>query len=165
MKKICSIILVTIIGVLFLGFSNVSAKGHHVHHYHTVMGLRRARHPKFKVNSKVYLETGARKYMRHSHAKVVGVYRSKLYEVNYRPKHRKHVIRHYHWLVYKQISGHLRRGAHVRLKSNYGHMRSAYATIIDINNGPAYMVNYRPTNGGYVIKNYKWLSQSELKRR
>lgn len=133
--------------------------------------LKLAKHPKFKRGTKVIVLANHMKGMKGAKGKVKNAYYTKLYEINYKPtlEHRK-LVKNHKWVITKELRPVKKgekfvKGATVISKANHmPGMYNAKAKIVAIHNGPAYMINYIPTNAkDTVVVNHKWVAQDELK--
>ena len=129
--------------------------------------LNPASHPKFEVGSSVTLLSSHMPGMKGAKAKVVGVYNTKLYEINYKPTNDMAEVKHHKWIVGPEIKGaktNYKPGDQIKISANHMKgMSGASGKIVKVHSGPAYMVNYKPTNGMSEVKNHKWIAQSEIK--
>lgn len=131
-------------------------------------GLKKAKHTKFRVGQKVTLKAKHMKGMYNAKAKVAGVYKTNLYEITFKPTNGKKTVKDHKWVVSKELKakGKLKAGKKVTVLADhmYG-MKGAKGKIVKVHKGPAYVVNFTDTKTHMVIKNHKWLTQSELKAR
>ncbi|TPR23364.1 DUF1541 domain-containing protein [Apilactobacillus timberlakei] len=131
-------------------------------------GLKKDTHAKFHVGEKVILKADHMKGMKNAKATVAGVYKTKLYKIDFKPTNGSKEVKNHKWVVASELSakGTLKAGKSVTVKADhmYG-MKGAKGKIILINKGPAYTVNFKDKQTGMNIKNHKWLVQSELKAK
>lgn len=129
-------------------------------------GLKKDIHAKFHVGEKVILKADHMKGMKNSKATVAGVYKTKLYKIDFKPTNGGKEVKNHKWVVASELSakGALKAGKAVTVKADhmYG-MKGAKGKIVSVNKGPAYTVNFKDKKTGMNIKNHKWLVQSELK--
>ncbi|GLB47348.1 hypothetical protein WR164_13270 [Philodulcilactobacillus myokoensis] len=134
----------------------------------SLKGLKVAKHPKFKKGERVISLANHMMGMKGAKATIVNAYNTKLYEVDYKPTTGGKVVKNHKWLVKSELkSNHnaLKVGTKVTLNTDHMKgMKGAKAKIVAIHKGPAYMINYKPTTGGKVVKNHMWLVQSEIKK-
>ena len=142
-------------------------------HEHTgskkVHGLKKAEQPKYKAGTKVKLTADHMKGMKDANATIVNAYDSKLYAVDYKSTSDKKMVKDHKWITINEIEGNrkeYKKGDKVTLKADHmAGMKNSSATIVEIQKGPAYMVNYQPTNGGKQVTNHKWVAEDEIEKR
>lgn len=131
-----------------------------------ISGLTRAKNPKYKVGSCVKMSATHMAGMKGAKATIVGVYQTKLYEVNFKSTKTDMMIKNHKWVTKDELGGDHKSyhvGEKITLLTNHmAGMEGASGTVVAVNPGPAYMVNFTPTNGGKMVKNHKWLAQDEL---
>ncbi|WP_238479197.1 YdhK family protein [Fructobacillus papyrifericola] len=130
--------------------------------------LKTAENPKYPVGSAITLEADHMTGMKGAEGTVAAAYDTKLYEVTYQPTNGGKKVTGHKWLTkddFKDMKDH-KKGDKVTLESEHmANMKGAKATITKVVDGPAYAVNYQPTNGGDMVKNHKYLVESEIKAR
>ncbi|CAK1223196.1 YdhK family protein [Fructobacillus evanidus] len=130
--------------------------------------LPNANQPKYPVGSKITLEADHMTGMKGAKGTVAAAYDVKLYEVDYQPTNGGKKVSGHKWLTKEDFSDMMdhQEGDRVTLTSTHmAGMKGAKATITKVVNGPAYAVNYQPTNGGKMVMNHKYLVESEIKSR
>jgi len=131
-----------------------------------ISGLTKDKNPKYKVGSCVKMSATHMAGMKGAKATIVGVYQTKLYEVNFKSTKTDKMVKNHKWITKNELGGdhesyHV--GEKITLLTNHmAGMEGAHGTITAVNSGPAYMVNFTPTTGGKMVKNHKWLAQDEL---
>lgn len=134
-----------------------------------VNDLRKAKQPKYKADSKVKLSADHMKGMKGANATIVNAYASKLYAVDYKSTSDKKVVKDHKWVTNDEIEGNrkeYKKGDKVTLTADHmPGMKKSSAKIVEIKHGPAYMVNYQPTNGGKQVTNHKWIAEDEIEKR
>ncbi|KRK09862.1 hypothetical protein FD11_GL000432 [Ligilactobacillus pobuzihii E100301 = KCTC 13174] len=149
--------------------SSQKMKMHHGSNSQKDSSLKKAKDPKYKAGSKVKLSADHMKGMKNANATIVNAYDSKLYAVDYKPSSDKKVVKDHKWVTNDEIEGNRReygKGDKVTLTADHmPGIKNSSATIVEIKDGPAYMVNYQPTNGDKQVKNHKWVAEDELKAR
>lgn len=129
-------------------------------------GLKKDTHAKFHVGEKVILKADHMKGMKNAKATVAGVYKTKLYKIDFKPTNGGKEVKNHKWVVTSELKskGALKAGKAVTVKADhmYG-MKGAKGKIVSVNKGPAYTVSFKDKRTGMNIKNHKWLIQSELK--
>ncbi len=121
----------------------------------------------FKKGDQVTLLASHMAGMKGATATIAGVFDTKLYEINYKPTNGKPEVKDHKWIVGPEIKGNktnYKVGDHIKITASHmAGMKGASGKIVKVHSGPAYMVNYQPTNGMVEVKNHKWVSQSEMK--
>lgn len=131
--------------------------------------LEKAKNPKFKAGQKITVLATHMDNMKNAKGKVVAAYNTKLYEVNYQPTNGGEMVKNHKWITaneFKDMKKNHKKGDKVVLTSDHMEgMKGAKATITNVKNGPAYVIDYQPTNGGEMVKNHMFIAQNELKAR
>lgn len=131
--------------------------------------LTKAESPKYEVGTKVIINTDHMEGMDGAEGTVSGVYDTTIYSVNYKSSDGEEVKNH-KWVIKEELEDSKRKdyvvGDEVILKN--GHMsgmggEGMKAQIVEVVQGPVYMVDYKPTNGEKEVKNHQWVVESELK--
>lgn len=131
--------------------------------------LIKAENPKYEVGSKVIINTDHMEGMNGAEGTVSGVYDTTVYAVNYRSSDGEEV-RNHKWIIKEELENgeevNYSIGDEVILKN--GHMSSMggegmKGEIVEVVQGPVYMIDYKPTNGEKEVKNHQWVIESELK--
>ncbi|MHA8137633.1 YdhK family protein [Lactobacillaceae bacterium Scapto_B20] len=130
-------------------------------------GLKTDKNAKYKVGSKVMIEADHMSGMKGAMATVTGAYNTKLYTIDYKPTNGGSEVKNHKFLVSKEIKAanksSLKVGEQITVEADHmTGMKGAKGKIVAIENGPAYMVNFKATNSKTTYTNHKWLSQSEL---
>ncbi|GAA6114172.1 YdhK family protein [Apilactobacillus apinorum] len=131
-------------------------------------GLKKATNAKFKVGSKVTLKAKHMEGMYNAKATVAGVYKTDLYEIDFMPTNGGKMVKNHKWVVASELKakGALKAGKSVTVLADHMYnMKGAKGKIVKVHKGPAYVVNFTDTKTHMVMKNHKWLTQSELKAR
>ncbi|USS93079.1 YdhK family protein [Fructilactobacillus ixorae] len=131
--------------------------------------LKKASHPKYKVGSTVKLTANHMPGMKGATATVAGVYDSPLYVIDFKDTKTNQEVKNHKYVVKSELKadqGHkLAKGTKVTIKADHmAGMKGAKGKIVKVCDGPAYAVNFTPTNGGEKYTNHKWLSQAEMKK-
>ncbi|WEV45291.1 YdhK family protein [Streptococcaceae bacterium ESL0687] len=129
--------------------------------------LKNAVNPEFPVGSKITITADHMPGMRGASGKVVGVYDTKLYTVDYMDTEDHQMVTNHKYLIADEIKGDLTVGSKIILEADHmTGMKGAEGTIVAISDGPAYMVDYTSNDSSkMMITNHKWLRQSELESR
>lgn len=130
-------------------------------------GLKVAKNPKYKVGSHVIIHADHMKGMDGAKATVVGAYDTTVYSVSYTPTTGGEKVNNHKWVIQEEIKGAgdkpFKPGDEVTLEASHMKgMKSATSTIDTAEQTTVYMVDYKPTTGGDVVKNHKWVTESEL---
>ncbi|USS89245.1 YdhK family protein [Fructilactobacillus cliffordii] len=131
--------------------------------------LKKAKHPKYKVGEKVTITADHMMGMKGAKATVAGVYDSPLYVVDFKDSKTNKEVKNHKYVVKSELKAEkgkkLCKGTKVTINADHMEgMKNAKGKIVKVCSGPAYAVNFTPTNGGQKYTNHKWLSQSELKK-
>ncbi len=126
--------------------------------------------PLYPVGSKIILNTDHMEGMMEAKGTVSGAYDTTLYAVDYTSGETGEEVKDHKWIIREEIKDSQDKNYSIGDKVTLmtGHMSSmggegVTATITQVVQGPAYMVNYTPTNGEKEVKDHQWVSESELK--
>jgi len=130
-------------------------------------GLKVAENPTFKVGSKAVIKADHMEGMNGAEATIVGAYDTTVYAVTYTPTTGGPEVKNHKWVIQEEIKNAgtepLKPGTKVTLDANHMEgMMGAEGTIDSDENTTVYMVDYTPTTGGSLVKNHKWVTESEL---
>lgn len=130
-------------------------------------GLKEAKNPTYKVGSQVIVHADHMEGMQGAKATVDGAYDTTAYVVTYTPTTGGPIVKNHKWVIQEEIKGAgsstLKPGAKVTLEADHMKgMMGAKAIIDSAEHTTVYMIDYTPTNGGPVVKNHKWVTESEL---
>nr|WP_144510842.1 YdhK family protein [Bacillus sp. FJAT-22090] len=130
-------------------------------------GLGEAKNPTFEVGSKVILKTGHMEGMQGAEATVVGAYDTTAYVISYTPTHGGEKVDNHKWVIQEEIKDAgekvLAPGTKVTIEADHmTGMKGATGEIDRAEQTTVYMIDYTPTTGGEVVKNHKWVTESEL---
>ncbi len=124
----------------------------------------------YPVGTEVVIDTDHMPGMQGAKGVVSGAFDTTLYAVDYTDADGA-AIKDHRWVVSEEIEGGVDRGFaagdSVTLKSA-GHMESLggaglAAVVVRVVDGPAYMVDYDPTDGTARVENHQWVAEFELK--
>lgn len=132
--------------------------------------FKAAANPLYPVGTEVVIDTDHMPGMQGAKGVVSGAFDTTLYAVDYTDADGT-AVKNHRWVVSEEIEGGLKAfdvGDSVALKSA-GHMESLggaglEAVIVQVVDGPAYMVDYDPTDGDARVMNHQWVAEFELKR-
>ncbi|ULT59769.1 YdhK family protein [Neobacillus drentensis] len=129
--------------------------------------LKKAESPTYKVGSQVIVKADHMKGMYGTKANIVGAYDTTAYAVTYTPTTGGPMVKNHKWVIQEEIkkAGHktLKPGTEVTLEANHMKgMMGAKGTINSAVHTTVYMIDYIPTTGGPIVKNHKWVIESEL---
>ena len=130
-------------------------------------GLKEAKNPAYKVGSQVVVKADHIKGMYGAKATVVGAYDTTAYSVTYIPTTGGPIVKNHKWVIQEEIKNSgtktLKPGTEVTLEANHKEgMMGAKGTIDSAEHTTVYMIDYFPTTGGPMVKNHKWVIESEL---
>ncbi|WEV45290.1 YdhK family protein [Streptococcaceae bacterium ESL0687] len=129
--------------------------------------LKNAVNPKFPVGSEITITADHMPGMKGASGKVVGVYDTKLYTVDYMDTEDHQMVTNHKYLIADEIKGDLTVGSKITLEADHmTGMKGAEGAIVAISDGPAYMVDYTSNDSSkMMVTNHKWLSQSEIESK
>lgn len=130
-------------------------------------GLKVAENPTFEVGSQAILETDHMEGMKGAEATIVGAYDTNAYVISYTPTTGGERVEDHKWVIQEEINDvgdePLESGTEVTIEAEHmAGMKGATAEIDSVEPTTVYMVDYTPTTGGEVVKNHKWVTESEL---
>ena len=125
--------------------------------------------PMYPVGAQVVIETDHMVAMMGAKGVVSGAFHTTLYAVDYTASNGTEVKNH-RWVVSEEIVGGADKTFEVgdTVTLGQGHMESLggaglSAVIVQVVDGPAYMVDYDPTDGSARVVNHQWVAEFELK--
>ncbi|MFD2616030.1 YdhK family protein [Terrilactibacillus laevilacticus] len=129
--------------------------------------LKLAKNPKYKVGSQAIIQADHMKGMKGATATIVGAYNTTAYAVSYTPTTGGERVTNHKWVIQEEIKNAgnktLAPGTKVTIEADHMKgMKGAKATIDSSKKTIVYMVDYTPTTGGEIVRNHKWLDESEL---
>lgn len=130
-------------------------------------GLNEAANPTYKVGDQAILQTEHMEGMKGAKATIVGAYDTTAYVISYTPTTGGERVENHKWVIQEEIkeAGNttLEPGTEVTIEADHMEgMNGATAEIDSSEKTTVYMVDYIPTTGGEVVKNHKWVTESEL---
>ena len=130
-------------------------------------GLKEAKNPTYKVGSQVFVKADHMKGMYGAKATIVGAYDTIAYAVTYTPTTGGPIVKNHKWVIQEEIKNAgpktLKPETEVILEAKHMEgMMGAKGTINSAVHTTVYMINYIPTTGGPMVKNHKWVIESEL---
>lgn len=134
-----------------------------------VDNLQKAENPLYPVGTAVVINTDHMPSMMDAKGTISGAYDTTLYAVNYTDLHGMNVTNH-RWVISEEIVGGADKTFEVgeTVTLSQGHMESMggaglNAVIVQVVEGPAYMVDYDPTDDSARVVNHQWIAELELK--
>lgn len=132
-------------------------------------GIVNADSPTFPPGSDAVIRTNHMKDMDGAEAVVSGAYDTTVYSVSYQPTTDGDEVWNHKWVVHEELEGvgnePLEPGSTVTLNADHMKgMEGAEATIETAKQTTVYMVDFRPTSGGEMILNHKWVTEDELNK-
>ncbi|WPS88530.1 YdhK family protein [Brevibacillus halotolerans] len=130
-------------------------------------GLKEAKNPTYPVGSQAIIQADHMPGMKGATATIVGAYDTTAYTVSYTPTTGGQPVKNHKWVVQEEIKNAgtetLKPGTEVTLEADHmPGMKGATAKIDSGEHTTVYMVDYTPTTGGELVKNHKWVTESEL---
>lgn len=131
-------------------------------------GLKEANDPTFKVGSQAVIVANHMDGMDGAIATIVGAFDTTVYTVSYTPTTGGEKVTNHKWVIHEEIkdaSGTpYQPGETITLEADHIQgMDGVTAQIDSAEQTTVYMVDYMPTTGGDMVKNHKWVTESELK--
>lgn len=129
--------------------------------------LKVADNPTYEVGSHAILETDHMEGMKGAEATIVGAYDTTAYIISYTPTSGGERVENHKWVIQEEIKDAgdktLEPGTKVTIEADHmTGMKDATAEIDSAELTTVYMVDYTPTSGGEIVKNHKWVTESEL---
>lgn len=130
-------------------------------------GLKEAKNPTYKVGSQAVVKADHKKGMYGSKATIVGAYDTTAYTVTYTPTTGGPIVKNHKWVIQEEVKNAgtktLKPGTEVTLEADHKEgMMGAKGTINAAEKTTVYMIDYTPTTGEPIVKNHKWVTESEL---
>ncbi|MGS2780554.1 YdhK family protein [Robertmurraya sp. GLU-23] len=130
-------------------------------------GLKKAKNPTYKFGSQVVVKACHMKGMYGAKATIVGAYDTTAYAVTYTPTTGGPIVKNHKWVIQEEIKNAgikaFTAGTEVTLEANHKKgMMGAKAIINSAVRTTVYIIDYTPTTGGPIVKNHKWVIESEL---
>ncbi|MEG0384846.1 MAG: YdhK family protein [Solibacillus sp.] len=129
--------------------------------------LKVAKNPTFKIGSEVIIKTGHMPGMEGAVATIVGAYDTTVYAISYTPVTGGERVENHKWVIQEEIkdanNNTLEPGTEITVEAD--HMKGMEGAISKVDSAEkttVYMIDYTSTTGGEVVKNHKWVTESEL---
>ncbi|MDK8643321.1 YdhK family protein [Niallia taxi] len=173
-NKFVSVILILILVSMLSAWSNSyqnssdkNISGEHSGSAEVPKGLSVAKNPIYKVGSQVVVKADHMKGMYGAKATIVGAYNTTAYIVTYAPTTGGPMVKNHKWVIQEEMKDAgmktLKPGTEVILEANHMEGMKGAKGIIDLAvPTTVYIINYIPTTGGPVVKNHKWVIETEL---
>lgn len=133
-----------------------------------VDNLTQAENPLYPVGAAVIINTDHMPGMMDAKGTISGAFDTTLYAVDYTDMHGM-VVPNHRWVISEEIEGSADKTFQVgdTVTLGQGHMESMggagqSAVIAQVVQGPAYMVDYDPTDGSARVVNHQWVAEFEL---
>lgn len=164
------------VGILvYSGFgsllANATAMPHDAHAAHQITltdSLQPAKAAKYPLGTPVTINADHMEGMQGADGYVSGVFDTTIYAIDYLDANGNEVKNH-KWIIQEEIANHQNKAYQVgdKVVLTPGHIsglggEGAEATIVMVVEGPAYMVDYRTTDGDVLIEQHQWVSEDEL---
>jgi len=129
--------------------------------------IKAAVDPTFSIGEDVIITEGHMAGMMGAQAEIVGAFDSYAYSISYSPTDGGEQVYDHKWVVQEEIADAgvepMDVDTEVILKANHmSGMEGANATIESVEDTTVYVVDYQPTDGGKLVRNHMWLTDSEL---
>lgn len=130
-------------------------------------GLQVAANPTYKVGSHAIIQSDHMPGMDGATATIVGAFDTVAYAVSYTPTTGGPRVTNHKWVVHEELAesgtNPLAPGTEVTIRADHMHgMDGAAATIDAAEHTTVYMIDFVPATGGEVVRNHKWVTESEL---
>jgi hypothetical protein len=130
-------------------------------------GLKNADNATFPVGSKAIIKDGHMEGMKGAEATIVGAYDTVAYTISYTPTNGGEKVENHKWVIHEEITDigqePLKPGTKVSIDAEHMEgMDGATAKIDSAENTTVYMIDFTPTDGSDIVKNHKWVTESEL---
>lgn len=126
-----------------------------------------ADNPTYEVGSQAILKTDHMEGMKGAEATIIGAYDTTAYIISYTPISGGERVENHKWVIQEELKDAgdkiLEPGTKVTIEADHmAGMKGAAADIDSAELTTVYMVDYTPTSGGEIMKNHKWVTESEL---
>ncbi|NUU75998.1 YdhK family protein [Paenibacillus xylanilyticus] len=140
---------------------------HHADSGELPEGIKEKTDPTYPAGSQVIMSADHMSGMKGAKATIVGAYETTAYAVTYTPTTGGDPVKNHKWVIQEEIQDHTDQpyaaGTEVVLNADHmSGMKGAKATIDSAEQTTVYMVDYTPSSGGNLVKNHKWVTESEL---
>lgn len=130
-------------------------------------GLKVAENPTYKVGNKAIIEADHMEGMKGAEATIVGAYDTTAYAVSYTSKTNGERVENHKWVIHEELvdAGDAPLAPGTEVKTVASHMEGMEGMTVEIDSAEettVYMVDFTTTTGGGVVKNHKWVTESEL---
>lgn len=130
-------------------------------------GLKTSGNPTYKVGSQAIIKSDHMEGMNGATATVVGAYDTTAYSISYTPTTGGPKVTNHKWIIHEEIKDAgpkpFKPGDEVVVQADHMQgMNNVRAAIDSAQPTTVYMVDYMPTTGGEMVKNHKWVTESEL---
>lgn len=130
-------------------------------------GLKTSGNPTYKVGSQAIIKSDHMEGMNGATATIVGAYDTTAYSISYTPTTGGPKVTNHKWIIHEEIKDagqkSFKPGDEVVVQADHMQgMNNVTATIDSAQPTTVYMVDYMPTTGGEMVKNHKWVTESEL---
>lgn len=129
-----------------------------------------ADNPTYEVGSQAILKTDHMEGMKGAEATIIGAYDTTAYIISYTPTTGGDRVENHKWVIQEELKDAgdkiLEPGTKLTLEAD--HMAGMTGATADIDSAEittVYMVDYTPTSGGEIVKNHKWVTESELSKK
>lgn len=132
--------------------------------------MKQTKDGEFKKGDKVTITMGHMAGMKNAKGTVKGAYKTHAYVVSYKPTNGKKEVENHKWVVNEELADAPQKGFEkgdtAKLKADHmPGMKGAKATIDNVKHTTVYIVDYKSTDNGKLVKNHKWMTADELKSR
>jgi hypothetical protein len=130
-------------------------------------GLKNADNATFPVGSKAKIKDGHMEGMKGAEATIVGAYDTVAYTISYTPTNGGKKVEDHKWVIHEELINAggtpLEPGTEVTIDAEHMEgMDGATAEIDSAEKTTVYMIDFTPTDGSDIVKNHKWVTESEL---
>lgn len=137
---------------------------------HIPAGMKAIPSPDFPVGSEATVTADHEAGMKGADATIIGAYYTTVYSVDYEPTDGSDNVSDYKWVVQEELKDPgqppLADGTPVTILADHGPgMTNAEGTIRSSQDTDVYLIDYKPTDGGDKVENYKWVTEDELETK
>jgi len=126
-----------------------------------------AENPKYPVGSQARIVDAHMQMMNGAVATISGAYDTTLFTITFTPEGSDQPIQDHKWVIQEEVETEdgspAEVGDTVTIHADHmAGMQGQQGEITGKQEGPAYMVDFQPTNGSEPFTNHKWVSENEL---
>lgn len=129
--------------------------------------LKEKSQPTFPIGSTATMNADHMPGMKGAKATIVGAYETTVYAVTYKPTTGGNLVENHKWVIHEEIKDSTHQlykpGDEVILHADHmPGMEGAAATVVTAEPTTVYMVDYKSTTDGEMVRNHQWVTEQEL---